>query len=71
MKIRIDQEGCIECGGCVSACSEVFELKEGKKATIVKKYQSDSPATGEVDDELEKCLQDAVDSCPVDVINVE
>lgn len=71
MKISIDQEECIECGGCVSACSEIFELKDGEKASIVKKYQSDSPSTGEVDDELKDCVQDAVDSCPVDVINVE
>lgn len=71
MKISIDQEGCTECGGCVSACSEVFELKEEKKANIVKKYQTDNPSTGEVADELEDCVQNAVDSCPVDVINVE
>ncbi|MBS3748241.1 MAG: ferredoxin [Candidatus Thermoplasmatota archaeon] len=71
MKISIDQEGCTECGECVSACSEVFELKDGEKANIVEKYQSDSPATGEVDDGLKDCVQDAVDSCPVDVINVE
>ncbi len=71
MKISIDQEGCIECGNCSDECGEVFELKDGEKASIVKKYQKGGPATGEVGDDLADCARGAADSCPVEVISVE
>ena len=70
MKIRIDQDGCIECGACQNACSKVFIVKSGEKASIVEKYQTKGPAEGEVFDELNDCVQEAVVSCPVEVISV-
>jgi len=70
MKISIDQDECIECGACETACSEVFALKSGEKASIVEKYQTKTPAEGEVSDDLSDCVQEAADSCPVDVINI-
>ncbi|MDD2666677.1 MAG: ferredoxin [Methanocellales archaeon] len=70
MKISIDQEECIECGACEDACSEVFVLESGEKASIVKKYQTRGPAEGEVGDDLSSCVQEAADGCPADAINV-
>lgn len=68
MKISIDQDECIECGACETACSEVFTLEDGEKASIVEKYQKEGPAQGEVSDDLSDCVREAADSCPVDVI---
>lgn len=70
MNVKIDQDGCIECGACETACSEVFTLENGGKASIVKKYQTEGAASGEVSDDLSDCVQEAADSCPVDVIQI-
>ncbi|MBI4302956.1 MAG: ferredoxin [Chloroflexi bacterium] len=71
MKIRIDRDGCIECGACEAACPEVFVLKIGEPASVVEKYQTSGPAEGEVGEELSSCAREAAQSCPVDVISVE
>lgn len=70
MKVTIDQDGCIECGACEQACSEVFVVKSGEKASIVAKYQKASPSVGDVPEEVIACAEDAVVSCPVQVINM-
>lgn len=33
-KISVDQNICIGCGLCASACSECFEIKDGKSHVI-------------------------------------
>ncbi len=52
MKISIDQEGCIECAACEQACSEVFVVESGQKASIVENYRKNAPDVGEVPDSL-------------------
>ncbi len=69
MKVTIDQDGCIECGACEEACSEVFSAGDGEKASIVEKYRTDSPAVGDVPDNLVDCAEEGVSSCPVQVIS--
>lgn len=71
MKIHIDRDECIECGLCASTCSDVFVLKTGEKASIVDCYQSGDPGTGEVGEVLRSCVEEAAESCPVQVIDVE
>ena len=71
MKITIDRDGCIECGACTSSCPDVFELKDGEKASITEKYRTGDPARGEVGPDLNSCAQDAETSCPVAVIQTE
>lgn len=34
-KITVDQEVCIGCGACVSACPECFELNEDGKSHVI------------------------------------
>ena len=57
-KIIVDKNKCIGCGACVAACSDSFEMKDGK-AHAVKA-------------EVEKltCEQSAISSCPVDAISM-
>jgi len=71
MKVTIDRDGCIECGACEDACSDVFVIDDSGKAAIVESFQIDGPSTGDVNDELRSCAEEAADGCPVDVITVE
>lgn len=71
MKVTIDQDGCIQCGACQDACSEVFVVESGEPAAIVQKYQAGSAAAGEVGDDLADCVNEAASSCPVAVISAE
>jgi len=71
MKITIDQDGCIECGACETACGDVFVVESGEKAAVVKKYRTGSPVQGEVPADLSDCASEAVDSCPVQVITAQ
>lgn len=68
VKIHIDRANCINCGACESACSEVFMLDEESIASINQKYRTTDAGTGFVDDNLEQCVDKAVESCPVSVI---
>jgi len=71
MKIQIDREGCIECGGCESVCPEIFELDGSQKAKIVEIYRTGKPGKGEVKNHLKLCVEEAVEACPVNVISIE
>jgi ferredoxin len=70
MKITINQEECVECGACVDACADVFELPSGEKASIVERYRTAGPAEGEVDENLAECAQRGADACSVEAIHV-
>jgi ferredoxin len=61
MKVKIDAEGCIGCGLCVSTCPEVYAMQDDKAVVIV-------PA---VPKEAEDSCKRAVDECPVTVITIE
>jgi ferredoxin len=71
MKIAIDREACIQCGNCASVCPEVFELKPGQKSAVKQKYRTGEPGEGETGGNLDKCVSDAVDGCPVQAITAE
>lgn len=61
MKIRIDREGCIGCGLCVSVCPDVFRLAEDGLAEVYAEPQKTDPGT----------VHEAAGGCPVGVIHVE
>lgn len=61
MKAFVDQDTCIACGMCVSACNEVFEFNsDGKAESIVDL----------VPPELEEDARQAANNCPVDAIGI-
>jgi len=51
--VKIDKAKCIGCGACVSVCPKGFELKDGK---------------AQVKDSKAKCIEDAIEGCPVGAI---
>jgi ferredoxin len=69
MIAKIDQDECIECGACEQTCSEVFVEESGQKASIVEKYRKNTSDVSEVPDTFISCVNDAVASCPVQVIS--
>jgi ferredoxin len=62
MKATIDRSGCIGCGLCPSICPEVFQMADDGLAEVI---VDDIPAG------VEGTAQEAAESCPVSVINVE
>ncbi|NLM83200.1 MAG: ferredoxin [Clostridiales bacterium] len=61
MKAKVNQDGCISCGVCVSTCPEVFRFND---AGLAEAYQDPTEETIEA-------AKDARDSCPVSVIDIE
>lgn len=62
MNVSIDESGCIGCGLCTQVCPEVFEMGDPGVAEVIME---------EVPENLEDSVQEAADSCPVEVITVE
>lgn len=74
IKVEIDREKCIGCGIAPSLCPEVFHLIEDGKNAIVELYRvENNPAVGKIpySDELEECVRQAAEACPVAAIKVE
>jgi ferredoxin len=69
MKIAIDRDGCIECGSCENLCPQVFHLPPDDKSTVVEKFRKGKPGEGEVGPDLETCVVEAREACPVQVIH--
>ena len=60
-KVYIDTEECIGCQSCVELCPEVFGFDEDDEKAFVK----DSA------DLSTECIEEAVDTCPVECIHLE
>jgi ferredoxin len=58
MAIVINEEECIGCGTCAELCPEVFEMNEEEEKAKVK-----APDSGA------DCVNEAIDSCPVEAIS--
>ena len=59
--------GCITCNLCEDLVPEVFEVPAGETSGTRKGHEKH--LTG--DPQMEERIQEAVDSCPVEVIHVE
>lgn len=59
-------EGCISCSLCEDLCPEVFQVPAGALSRVRKGYQKHLG-----DPEIEEQVQEAIDSCPVEVIKGE
>lgn len=60
MKPQVDQDLCIGCGLCAELAPDVFELDENELSTVV----------GEVTDDNELTVDEAVESCPTSAISM-
>jgi ferredoxin len=58
-KVSVDQDMCIGCGACISACPECFEFNEEGKSRVISQ-------------ECANCdLEEVALNCPVQAITVE
>lgn len=57
-KVIIDRDECIGCESCIELCPEVFEFEDDSEKAIVIK-----PTGGD-----EECIEEAMESCPVECI---
>ncbi len=71
-KVTISREECISCESCWTVCPEFFEQNSVDSwSQVVSKYQTGgNPAEGEAPAELMDKVQEAADSCPVQIIRV-
>lgn len=70
--MTIDREECISCGVCWTTCPEFFEENSDDGfSQVVEQYMvGGDSAQGEAPDDLEDCVQEAADGCPVEIIHV-
>jgi len=56
--VKIDKKKCIGCGTCPGICPEVFEMGDDGKAHVKKDANKKA-----------KCMEQAIEDCPVDAIS--
>lgn len=59
MKIKLDKDKCIGCGTCVAIAPKTFKLEADGKAEVIEPPRDDKAT-----------IKEAVDSCPVDAIEL-
>lgn len=72
VKVIINRAECVSCGTCVDTCPAFFELgKEDTLSQVVEAYRTEGKLEqGEAPPDLEDCVIEAADLCPVQVIAV-
>lgn len=73
MKVSIDRSNCTSCGTCWESCPDFFEESpDDHYSQVTGKFRSgENIAEGNSPDDLEACVTDAADLCPVSIISVE
>ena len=71
MKVMIDREACVSCGTCQDTCPAVFEEnKDDTFSQVTGQFRlAGDPAQGTVPPDMEACVTEAADLCPVQVIH--
>lgn len=73
MKVSIDRSNCTSCGTCWDSCQAFFEENQDDHfSQIIEKFRSGgNTAEGSAPKDLEVCVAEAADLCPVQIIRVE
>jgi ferredoxin len=73
MKVTIDREECTMCSICWDTCPDFFEQSDvDELSQVVDDYRAEGDISkGEVPENLEDCVREAADGCPVDIIHLE
>ena len=72
MKVTINREECTSCSTCWETCPGFFEQNPADSfSQVMAEFQvSDNPAEGTAPQDLEACVTEAADLCPVQIIRL-
>jgi ferredoxin len=72
LRVTIDRAECIMCGACYATCPDFFEESpdDGLSQVILSYQVAGDPAVGEVPAEMQDCVREAAEGCPVEIIHV-
>jgi ferredoxin len=72
MKVTIDRNECTSCGTCQETCPLFFEENPDDSFSQVReKFRTaGNSAEGSVPSDMEACVREAADLCPVQIITV-
>ncbi|MGA2120954.1 MAG: ferredoxin [Methanoregula sp.] len=73
MKVTIDRKNCTSCGTCWDTCPAFFEENpDDAFSQVMQKFRLNGDiAEGMSPPDLEACVKEASDLCPVQIITVE
>ena len=73
MKVTIDRDECTSCGTCWETCPSFFEENpDDSFSQVLEKFRSAGTiAEGSAPSDLEACVREAADLCPVQIIKIE
>ncbi|MCX6760287.1 MAG: ferredoxin [Candidatus Nealsonbacteria bacterium] len=69
MKVVLNRNECIGCGGCVAICPKNFKMGDDGKSELIDSKKSDN---NDMEKEIDKpgCILDAANGCPVQCIHI-
>jgi len=72
MKVSIERETCVSCGSCWETCPGFFEQNpDDSFSQVIEQYRLDGKiGEGQPTPDLEVCVRDAADLCPVQIIGI-
>lgn len=72
VRVTIDRGACVSCGSCWDTCPAFFEQNpDDSFSEVIGEFrEAGSLAVGSAPDDLEACVRDAADLCPVQIIAV-
>jgi ferredoxin len=72
MNVIIDRMACVSCGACWNTCPELFDQNPcDELSELAEQYRFyGNRAEGVVPDDLVPCARQAVDLCPVQIIQI-
>jgi ferredoxin len=72
MKVIIDRSNCTSCGTCWETCPAFFEENpDDSFSRVVEQFRStENIAEGTAPGDLEACVTEAADLCPVQIIKI-
>jgi ferredoxin len=73
MKVSIDRSDCTSCSTCWETCPEFFEENpDDSFSQVIEKFRlAGNPAEGIVPEDMNSCVTEAADLCPVQIIKIK